>query len=1090
MRNFTPFCIGKVKSFLVVFLLLSSSLSYSQSILGFQDTTINNGGADLQVGTQYRFVNERDTGAILSESNPIISFDFDSPSKSELNKTSFSFLNPFSSGTISGPSLNINPSNVSCNERLPLVNGLSFENVNASITENVPELLCLGAVSAVSNLTDSDLNNFATINMTGLGCEAELSVADLDNEIYPAGSFAGFRVSSEGLLQVSVAATIDISTYLNGTRQETFNAVSSTLGVSTDLLNADGTVTLGFITNTDFDELRISYDPLVSVLFSAQVYHAVVQSFCAGTELECNEKTVLSNPSFPFYINPSLTGVNGLLCALCSVTDTDNLLTEDDDDFATINLAVGVASSGSIAVKSDVDTFPAGTFAGFDIANSGLLDLNLLNGIVVNTYLDNSIQESQTGSGGLVSINTSLLNSDGRRVVGFATSLPFDEVQIVASNTLSVNLGSTRVFGAAVQKFCEAPELVCNKDTGFTNTNFPVIINSQNTGLAGVACVSCDISDAENVISGSDTDFATIQLAVGVLSSGSIAVEDVLSSYQPNTFVGFEIENASLLNLDVLDNIAIETYLDGVLQETQTGVSALIGVNTSLISGQGGRRTLGFVASQEFDQVRLTLTNTVNLNLGTTRVYQAVIKKLCSGNILCDQTNFLNEGEFGFPVVINSFETGIDGLACVGCTVENANNAISSDLNDFAEIQISAGVLSTGTIAVLDPIDTFPEGSVAGFTIQDLQSLVQLDLFENLQICTYLNGVEQECSTVGNLINLTAVVDIFGGSSGLVNVGFETSLEYNEIRFTAGSLVSVNLLDTSIRVFGAFVDTRTATGNGPNALNCDPNAVDDTVTVATVSNSIIDVLINDSFGGDGPSFSAITVVNQPLNGTASVDDNGTPNDPTDDTIIFTPGVNFTGSDMFTYEICDSSGDCDRATVILTVRPDELTVTKIGVYDPVDESIIYTYNVLNSGTVQINDITIDETLFTGTNTISPVVLQGMIQDLDGDGDATDLAPGDSAIFSVVYSVSQDDLLVGNVSNQANGSGFNPSGNLVLDLSDDPSTSAVDDPTIVLLVSLPQIDLVKSGVYVDVNSDGIVNIGDRIDYTFNATNTGNT
>lgn len=192
MRNFTPFCIGKVKSFLVVFLLLSSSLSYSQSILGFQDTTINNGGADLQVGTQYRFVNERDTGAILSESNPIISFDFDSPSKSELNKTSFSFLNPFSSGTISGPSLNINPSNVSCNERLPLVNGLSFENVNASITENVPELLCLGAVSAVSNLTDSDLNNFATINMTGLGCEAELSVADLDNVIYPAGSFAGF----------------------------------------------------------------------------------------------------------------------------------------------------------------------------------------------------------------------------------------------------------------------------------------------------------------------------------------------------------------------------------------------------------------------------------------------------------------------------------------------------------------------------------------------------------------------------------------------------------------------------------------------------------------------------------------------------------------------------------------------------------------------------------------------------------------------------------------------------------------------------------------------------------------------------------
>ncbi|WP_181368979.1 Ig-like domain-containing protein [Flavobacterium pallidum] len=35
------------------------------------------------------------------------------------------------------------------------------------------------------------------------------------------------------------------------------------------------------------------------------------------------------------------------------------------------------------------------------------------------------------------------------------------------------------------------------------------------------------------------------------------------------------------------------------------------------------------------------------------------------------------------------------------------------------------------------------------------------------------------------------------------------------------------------------------------------------------------------------------------NGTATVNNNGTPNDPTDDTIDYTPNANFNGSDSFT-----------------------------------------------------------------------------------------------------------------------------------------------------------------------------------------------
>ncbi|MBK7506349.1 MAG: cadherin-like domain-containing protein [Bacteroidetes bacterium] len=63
-----------------------------------------------------------------------------------------------------------------------------------------------------------------------------------------------------------------------------------------------------------------------------------------------------------------------------------------------------------------------------------------------------------------------------------------------------------------------------------------------------------------------------------------------------------------------------------------------------------------------------------------------------------------------------------------------------------------------------------------------------------------------------------------------------------------------------------------------------------------------------------------TITTPPANGTASVDDNGTPNDPTDDEIVYTPNADYNGADAIIYEICDANGDCDTAIVNITVAP--------------------------------------------------------------------------------------------------------------------------------------------------------------------------
>ena len=64
---------------------------------------------------------------------------------------------------------------------------------------------------------------------------------------------------------------------------------------------------------------------------------------------------------------------------------------------------------------------------------------------------------------------------------------------------------------------------------------------------------------------------------------------------------------------------------------------------------------------------------------------------------------------------------------------------------------------------------------------------------------------------------------------------------------------------------------------------------------------------------------AITVTVPATNGTATVNDGGTPNDPTDDTIDYTPDPDYNGPDQIVYEICDANGDCDQATIDITVE---------------------------------------------------------------------------------------------------------------------------------------------------------------------------
>jgi hypothetical protein len=126
-----------------------------------------------------------------------------------------------------------------------------------------------------------------------------------------------------------------------------------------------------------------------------------------------------------------------------------------------------------------------------------------------------------------------------------------------------------------------------------------------------------------------------------------------------------------------------------------------------------------------------------------------------------------------------------------------------------------------------------------------------------------------------------------------------------------------------------------------------PVPVNDFVNiVANSSNNVIDVLANDDFGIDGAGIFTISVA--VTNGVATIDDNATPDNAADDTIIYIPTTNYSGSDTLSYTITDASGSEASATVDIEVILELNTFNVSATNDPKILRFTWTGDGLSAG----------------------------------------------------------------------------------------------------------------------------------------------
>ena len=211
--------------------------------------------------------------------------------------------------------------------------------------------------------------------------------------------------------------------------------------------------------------------------------------------------------------------------------------------------------------------------------------------------------------------------------------------------------------------------------------------------------------------------------------------------------------------------------------------------------------------------------------------------------------------------------------------------------------------------------------------------------------------------------------------------------------------------------------TVTITVGEPVALD----VVDDFVSTPIDTPIDIDILENDL---GVPNDGTLTVTD-PSNGTVEINDGGTPDDISDDTIIYTPNDDFEGTEVIEYTICDAEGNCDTATVTITVGdPVALDVVDDFVSTPIDTPIdidilendlgvtsdgILTVTDPSNGTVEINDggtpddISDDTIIYTPNDGFEGIdIIEYTVCDADGNCDTATvtITVGDPIALDVV------------------------------------------------------------------------------------------
>ena len=599
----------------------------------------------------------------------------------------------------------------------------------------------------------------------------------------------------------------------------------------------------------------------------------------------------------------ALTGTNGFVIngdtydhSGWSVSDAGDINYDGIDD---VIIGVPLADVG--------ESYDAGAsyvvFGGTNVGASGILELSSLNG--ANGFVINGIDASDNS--GISVSNAGDINHDG--IDDLIVGARFDELYV---NEFAAE--SYVIFGNALPLLdLNGSAAGINHTATFTATPIPIVESGftltdfNSTTVANTTVQITNLLDGANEVLTANTTGTNITAQynanTGMLSLAGV---DTVANYQQ--VLGTVTYTNTATTPDMSDRTIEFVVNDGA---THSNLSTLATTTVSFNSAPIANDDT--VTTDEDTPVTITVldndsdpdNNTLNLSSIDTTNTQGIVT-LNPDNTLTynPDTAFqsLGQGEATTDSLTYTLSDGNGGTATATVTVTVTGINDTPTLTPVNKISDEDTVISFSandfTTAFNDPEGT----SLSQISVISLPNQGVLNLNGN----TVQAGDE---ITVADLDNLTFTPDAdFNGNTSFVwNASDGTN-------FAVGTTVTMTI----------------------NAVNDNPVATDDSATTTQDTAITIDVLANDSDPVEADPLHIDTFdLTSASGGTIILDDNSTPNDLTDDQLLYTPATGYIGADSFSYTLSDSNGGTATATVNVTVNPAN-SLTLIGT--PQDDTL--------------------------------------------------------------------------------------------------------------------------------------------------------
>lgn len=410
------------------------------------------------------------------------------------------------------------------------------------------------------------------------------------------------------------------------------------------------------------------------------------------------------------------------------------------------------------------------------------------------------------------------------------------------------------------------------------------------TALVGPNCVINQIdkslieavastADLGNIVDNNLNNYASFSSAVSatVAYSPTIAIKDIKNTYAAGVTTGFIIQAAdgqgtNLLSANVLQMFWVETYLDGVKQETSKDTESSGGtlLNLNLLTvAANGKTQVAVKTTKPFNEVRLSVSGINADVLSQLKIYHAFVGE----NPIVPITQTVGNG-FPNASVHASNVTGIgnEWTTAVWNWPTAKGNLVSAGSEDKG---VGFGTLSsllTEPRVTINAGKTIPANTEIGFLIET-GTVLAINLLNNTVLTTYdANDNQIDSKTVVSVLGISAL----GGGKSLVSM--VTTAPCQQIKIKFGGL---NIDVGGTKIYYAYIrDTEVEVPE-----SCDFEISADIVVCSDTQTKI-----------NGPVGVQWSIVKQPSGASATIDASGLISDMTE---------------VGDYEIKGSLGNCEK-----------------------------------------------------------------------------------------------------------------------------------------------------------------------------------